>query len=194
MKKIFLTCLGVCLTSVVPAIADDWTTGIQRGFACSYCMGAANEFRKFLAYQGVDSCQALEDNPSIADNYNEIKQKHIEAIQYDANQYNKTAEGEVLVNHIDAIAQESCSGLPAAVTCQYYGFCLCEANYYPYISSENIDNTTEVIQYFVCFNCPDGGQSQAGARSINACYVPAGTGGTDSSGTWEYTSNCYYSN
>lgn len=43
-----------------------------------------------------------------------------------------------------------------------------------------------------CKDCPDGGTSKFGASSITDCYIPAGTSGTDATGTWEYAEDCYY--
>jgi len=46
-----------------------------------------------------------------------------------------------------------------------------------------------------CNTCPSGGTSSAGNNNaITNCYIRAGTGGSDSTGTWEYAQNCYYSN
>lgn len=45
-----------------------------------------------------------------------------------------------------------------------------------------------------CTLCPDGGTSASGATSITSCYIRSGTTGSDSTGTYTYTSNCYYSN
>lgn len=41
-----------------------------------------------------------------------------------------------------------------------------------------------------CTACPGVGTSAVGSTSITDCYV---TGGHDSTGTFKYTSNCYYS-
>ena len=46
----------------------------------------------------------------------------------------------------------------------------------------------------LCLTCPSGGTSAAGATSITSCYLPSGTTGSDSTGSYTYTSNCYYSN
>lgn len=46
----------------------------------------------------------------------------------------------------------------------------------------------------VCTNCPDGGTSQFGASAITECYIPAGTVGSDETGTYQYAENCYYNN
>ena len=48
-----------------------------------------------------------------------------------------------------------------------------------------------------CTICPTsggvGGQSVAGSNSaITSCYIPANTTLSDSTGTYQYTSNCYY--
>ena len=50
-----------------------------------------------------------------------------------------------------------------------------------------------------CTKCPSSGnvagQSVAGSNSaITSCYIPANTSLSDSTGTYQYTSNCYYSN
>ena len=43
-----------------------------------------------------------------------------------------------------------------------------------------------------CTPCPSPGTSAAGSTSQSDCYIPAGTTGSDSTGTYKYTSNCYY--
>ncbi len=45
-----------------------------------------------------------------------------------------------------------------------------------------------------CSRCPSNGSSTAGATAITSCYLPSGTTGSDSTGSYTYTSNCYYSN
>lgn len=45
-----------------------------------------------------------------------------------------------------------------------------------------------------CSKCPSPGTSDAGATSITSCYIKSGTTGTETNGTYIYTSNCYYSN
>ncbi|MBO8407247.1 MAG: hypothetical protein IAC77_02165 [Proteobacteria bacterium] len=45
-----------------------------------------------------------------------------------------------------------------------------------------------------CTKCPGSGTSAAGSTSITDCYMPSGSTGSDSSGTFIYTSTCYYSN
>jgi len=50
-----------------------------------------------------------------------------------------------------------------------------------------------------CTTCPTSGgvagttESQ-GSTAVTQCYIPAGTSFSDSTGTYEYTDKCYYSN
>lgn len=46
----------------------------------------------------------------------------------------------------------------------------------------------------LCTLCPEPGTSAAASTVITDCYVPAGTGDTDTTGKWEYTADCHYSN
>ena len=43
-----------------------------------------------------------------------------------------------------------------------------------------------------CSACPAPGTSSAGTTTMRGCYIPAGTTGSDSTGTYKYTANCYY--
>ena len=45
-----------------------------------------------------------------------------------------------------------------------------------------------------CTICPGDGTSVAGSTSKNNCYIPSGYQGSDSGGTYKYTSNCYWEN
>lgn len=45
-----------------------------------------------------------------------------------------------------------------------------------------------------CTACPTPGTSAKGARKITDCYIANGTTGSDSTGSYKYTSDCYYSN
>lgn len=52
---------------------------------------------------------------------------------------------------------------------------------------------------FSCTRCPSSGgvygtTASTGATSITQCYIPSGTSMSDGTGTYTYTSNCYYSN
>lgn len=43
-----------------------------------------------------------------------------------------------------------------------------------------------------CAVCPSPGQSDGGTGNVTSCHVPAGTGDTDSAGTWEYAYDCHF--
>ena len=48
-----------------------------------------------------------------------------------------------------------------------------------------------------CLPCPQqmlGATSAAGATAITQCYIPTGTGFFDTTGSGQYTADCYYSN
>jgi len=45
-----------------------------------------------------------------------------------------------------------------------------------------------------CLSCPDSGVSaDDNTGGITDCYLPSGTTGSDTTGTYEYTNDCYYS-
>ena len=49
-----------------------------------------------------------------------------------------------------------------------------------------------------CTRCPSSGgvygTSAAGSTAITSCYIPSGTSMTDDTGTYQFTSSCYYTN
>lgn len=49
-----------------------------------------------------------------------------------------------------------------------------------------------------CTRCPSSGgvygTSAAGSTSVTSCYMPSGTNMSDTSGTYQFTSSCYYTN
>lgn len=60
----------------------------------------------------------------------------------------------------------------------------CEENYYALsgIGTSNIS----------CTPCPSNGKSATGNVYITGCYLPSGTTGTDTTGNYKYTADCYY--
>ena len=60
----------------------------------------------------------------------------------------------------------------------------CTAGYYGTVGM--------IVSSSACTQCPSPGTSAAGSTSQSDCYIPAGTTGSDSTGTYKYTSNCYY--
>lgn len=78
-----------------------------------------------------------------------------------------------------------CTKCPSNATCRGGNFSVfvCLQGYY-----KNGDS---------CSPCPDfggtaGTTSGNGADSITDCYLPAGTSGSDATGSFTYTSDCYY--
>lgn len=61
----------------------------------------------------------------------------------------------------------------------------CATNFYTTATSPSASMT--------CSACPSSGKSAIGNTTITGCYIPANTDLTDTSGTYKYTSNCYYS-
>lgn len=46
-----------------------------------------------------------------------------------------------------------------------------------------------------CVRCPNSGTTvDNNTGGITSCYIPSGTTGSDGTGSFKYTSNCYYSN
>lgn len=80
----------------------------------------------------------------------------------------------------------SCVKCPVAnSTCSSDSYFTCNKGYY------KNGNT--------CSRCPSSGgvygtTSSSGATSITECYIPSGTSGSDASGNFTYTGNCYYIN
>ena len=66
----------------------------------------------------------------------------------------------------------------------------CAAGYY------GTPSYSQLTGYSGCTRCPSSGgvygTSAAGSTEITSCYMPSGTSMTDDVGTYEYTSNCYY--
>ncbi len=76
-------------------------------------------------------------------------------------------------------------------TCESTASYRCAPGYY----GGSALNTTTVP---TCTKCPDNGTSDPGGlvltnTSITSCYLPAGTTGADTKGTWKLDSNCNYS-
>ncbi|MDE5615699.1 MAG: hypothetical protein K2I81_02605 [Alphaproteobacteria bacterium] len=78
-------------------------------------------------------------------------------------------------------------------------YCSCNScsRYYSYRCAEGYYGTTS-NGTSGCTRCPASGgiygMSAAGSTTITACYIPSGTGFSDSTGSGIYTENCYYKN
>lgn len=89
--------------------------------------------------------------------------------------------GSASLNYM-AGTYQGCTKCPSNATCAggNGSTFVCNANYY-----KNGGR--------FCSACPSSGRSSRGSTSITSCYLPSGTTGSDSTGSYTYTSNCYYS-
>lgn len=83
------------------------------------------------------------------------------------------------------IATLVCAGANAACTATTKTYTACKPGYY--LSSGD------------CVRCPSSGgvygtTADNNTGDITSCYLPSGTSGSDTSGSFTYTGNCYYSN
>lgn len=129
-----------------------------------------------------ESCLGLLSNPD----YIAYKGPLSENVTYDAQQLGMSQAGEIVNSYMDSVAAEVCNGVPPAGSCMYYGMCMCAANYYPYAG----DDWYGALE---CVVCPSGGKSNENSQfGITDCYIPAGTTGSDETGKFTYSSDCYY--
>lgn len=78
-----------------------------------------------------------------------------------------------------------CNKCPENATCPGGTTFKCNKGYYYYFP----DNERVAS----CRQCPLTGTTKGiGAISITECYIPSGTTGRDSTGSYTYTSDCYY--
>ncbi len=74
-----------------------------------------------------------------------------------------------------------CGAANAACTATTKTYTSCKPGYY--------------LSGVACQSCPNGGTSaDKNTGGVTACYLPSGTTGSDSTGSYTYTANCYYSN
>ncbi len=78
--------------------------------------------------------------------------------------------------------------------CQTTTIARCQKGYYGTAKLNNLQTSCSG-----CTACPSSGgiagtTSGPGATAITECYIPAGTKSSDSTGSFEYTGNCYYKN
>ncbi|MBQ3039318.1 MAG: hypothetical protein IJD41_02030 [Alphaproteobacteria bacterium] len=98
---------------------------------------------------------------------------------------------------------ECFDGSTTVKMCSEYTFSCVTIDIGPMESFDGYSDTFACIQGYYkdkmsCNRCPSSGgvygtTKSSGATSITECYIPSGTDFSDSSGTWEYDQNCYYS-
>ena len=94
--------------------------------------------------------------------------------------------GNGVIEITDQETSVTCATSPSGtnlVRCMKTRTFKCEAGYY---GNPTAFNKT-------CTKCPSPGTSAEGSTSQSDCYIPAGTTGSDSSGTYKYVSDCHYS-
>ena len=94
--------------------------------------------------------------------------------------------GNGVIRITDKETKVTCATSPSGtnlVSCSSTFTYKCEAGYY---GNPTAFNKT-------CTKCPSPGTSAEGSTSQSDCYIPAGTTGSDSSGTYKYVSDCHYS-
>lgn len=94
---------------------------------------------------------------------------------------------------LEGLFDDACYNCPTHATCNGYSMD-CNAGYYMVHLGKNQQITDDDALVLGCQKCPSGtsGQtitSEPDAREIWECYA---TGGTDNTGTYVYTSKCYY--
>ena len=83
---------------------------------------------------------------------------------------------KILIGMAMAVFSVNAYGACEATTKEYTS---CNSGYY----LANVD----------CATCPSpGSASDGGTSGISGCYIPSGTTGSDGSGSYTYSGNCYY--
>ena len=188
MKKIFVPALllGVIVPNAVYGSGEENAyVGGKTGYVtCQLCMQTAMNLREWVQEMGFvlgGQCEL-----SSNQNYIEYTDALREANIWDAQGFGVPDAGELVNSYMDTIGAEVCGGLPPAGVCMTYGMCMCAANYYPYAGDDWYD-------WLECMACPGGGKSAENSQfGITDCYIPAGTMGSDETGTFTYSANCYY--
>lgn len=147
--------------------------------ACVLCLDYLNVVYGLYVNMGLQSCQQAAAFPEWQNMLNNIE-KSLEFDRDNSFQNCSWQVDDIIVN-LDSLATDVCNGgTPEQICFSSWSFCNCSSGYY------KLDDAS-------CGKCPGDGTSYGGIGGITQCFIPAGTGGTDSTGTWVYNSNCYYS-
>ena len=198
MKKIFVPALllGVIVPNAVcgatvPPVADEenaYVGGMNGYVICQLCMETAMNLREWILAMGFAGNQC--DGEMLSNSsYIEFTDALRESIIYDADALGVPYAAELVNSNMDVFGEEMCRGVPPANSCMFNSMCICAANYYPNIGYYGEDPYGSLD----CMACPGGGKSAENSqRGITDCYIPAGTMGTDETGTFTYSANCHY--
>ena len=89
---------------------------------------------------------------------------------------------KILIGMAMAVFSVNAYGACEATTKDYTS---CNSGYY--LMTDYASGTSS------CWSCPSpGSASDGGTSGISGCYIPSGTTGSDGSGSYTYSGNCYY--
>lgn len=198
MKKIFVPVLllGVIVPNAVYGAVNPPVSGEENAYVggkggfviCQLCMATAMHLREFLLAMGFADYQCGDELLSNS-SYIEYTDTLRENLIYDADILGVPDAAELVNSYMDILGEEMCRGVPPANSCMFNSMCICAANYYPNIGYYGEDPYGSLD----CMACPGGGKSAENSQSgITDCYIPAGTMGSDETGTFTYSANCHY--
>ena len=196
MKKIFVPALllGVIVPNAVygavnPPVSGEENAyvGKTQGFVvCQLCLESATLLRQWTQEMGFAGGGQCGGELLSNQNYIEYTDALRETIIWDAQDLGVPDAGRLVNDYMDIIGTDVCNGIPPAGVCMNYGMCICAANYYPYTGDD-------WYGWLECLACPGGGKSAENSQfGITDCYIPAGTMGSDETGTFTYSANCHY--
>lgn len=194
MKKIFLlfallSC--VSFSNAFAVVASDPCDTVMEGYArpevlCTECIGVYDAIignRLDMGYT-EDMCSELQQLVWWQEFIGRVK----EYLIYDVQAASCLQE---VVYVFDDLHNSACAtNMTGAAFCISKGFCECSPNYY---ADMPIYDELHNGQGFNCLECPEPGVGAGGVLPITQCYLPAGSGESDTTGTWQYSQNCYYS-
>lgn len=192
MKKIFVPALllGVIVPNAVYGSGEENAyVGGKTGYVtCQLCMETAMSLREWILAMGFAGNQCggeMLSNSSYIE-YTDALRKNV---IYNADVLGVPYAGELVNGYMDILGEEMCNGVPPANSCMFNSMCICAANYYPNIGYYGEDP----YGWLDCMACPSGGKSAENSQfGITDCYIPAGTMGSDETGTFTYSANCHY--
>ena len=176
-------------TAVYGSGEENAYVGGKTGYVtCQLCMETAMSLREWILAMGFAGNQCggeMLSNSSYIE-YTDALRKNV---IYNADVLGVPDAGRLVNNYMDILGEEMCNGVPPANSCMFNSMCICAANYYPNIGYYGEDPYGSLD----CMACPSGGKSAENSqRGITDCYIPAGTMGSDETGTFTYSANCHY--
>lgn len=193
MKKFFLLFAFLSFTSFNNAFAAPPPVDICQDYgpvwgikpvACFLCLDALQQLYYYWSDNlGKPSCSDAEKYYQWSEVVGNYKAEY--ELQRDNFFQSCWSEADEMVSVLELYAGEICKGrTPIEICTSDDNLCNCDIGRYNARYGE--------IGTFACSECPENGESIGGNELITSCYLPAGTGETDTTGTWQYSQNCYY--